>query len=253
MGSKKMMIALVSLLVLVVGAFLLFFLLDDEQSSDVDEQDSASTALLPPPSEPRDLDAPSLEVRSDEEELEDQLDAAVEQALQEAEEESSGDAEAASGDGTTSDVTAASREGWTEYNNTLYDYAFDVPSEWNRGPETTPTAWVATYTTYRSDATSNVNELPGTKLEVVVQENTEGLSLDELAADTKLLATAVHSETTMTLGEYEARRIEADLPSGRSVLVVAVRDLDVFTLTFTGRDTQADATEVNGVLESFVL
>lgn len=153
----------------------------------------------------------------------------------------------------TTSAPAASSGGSQSYANTLYGYGFDVPADWYKDAETTPTGWVAAFSSFDPKTSKNVNDLPGAKVEVLVQENTEGSSLDQLAEDIALQSSQVHARTDITLGGQPAKRIVADLPSGRAIIVVALRETDTFTVSFVGRDAAAQEATFNTLLASFVL
>ncbi len=172
------------------------------------------------------------------------VDAATDQPSAEADAQTPPSSEAVS--------SAATPEGWQSYANTLYGYGFDVPADWYKDAETTPTGWVAAFTSFNPATSTNVNDVPGVKVEVLVQENTEGSSLDQLADAIALQASHVRSRTDVTLGGKPAKRIVADLPSGPAMIVVGLRDTDVFTVSFTGRDVTDREETFNTLLTSFV-
>lgn len=145
------------------------------------------------------------------------------------------------------------QEGSQTYTNTLYGYTFDVPTDWHHDAETTPTAWIASFSSFDPAAVKSVNDLPGAKLEVLVQENTEGSSLAQLADSIASQASAVHARSDTTLAGQPAIQLTVDLPSGQAFIVVVLRDMDAFTLSFTGRDATKQETVFQSILKSFTL
>ena len=245
MGSKTLTALIIVLLVVIVGFVAYFAFAPSDEPTVVAESDAPE--LLPPPDEPIDTDAPGLEVRDEEEDLETRLDEEVAEAKEEAEAEASGETK-------EEEVTTepASRDGWQKYTNTFYDYSFEVPSDWHRGTETTATSWVGAFSSYDPSLERNANDLPGAKIEVLVQENTEGLTLDDLAADTRRLASEVHEEGDRKLGSIDAKFFVIDMPK-RTFVVTGLRGIDIFTVSFIGNEVDAHRGTFDGIIESFAL
>ena len=239
--QKKTQIALGVLLLVIIAVFVTFFSVSGKDDASEPEQEEEQ-ALLPPSERPTDPDAESLEVRDAEEDLNERLD----EAIEEVKEEVGGETEE------SEPVAEIERDGWLSYSNTLYDYAYEIPGDWYRGPETTATAWVAQHSSYEPAEATNVNDLPGARVEVLVQENVEGLTLEQLTEETRQLAETVHEESDVTLGAVPAKQLVADMP-GRTFVVLAIRDLDIVTVTFTGNDVDTHRGSFDGIIQSFAL
>lgn len=122
---------------------------------------------------------------------------------------------------------------WHSYENKQYKYKFKYPQNWYAGPENKEDAWIVYFTNKKVDKINEIDLLEGVKVEILVQGNPRGLSLQEWVNEGHVFSGKPKSLKEIYVAGLKAYQEEVDF-EGMTTNVYFFYNDDVYTLSYSG-------------------
>lgn len=136
----------------------------------------------------------------------------------------------------TDQETLREKVGDIGYVNKAYGYAFVPPEDFFEDGINSDISPFVYYTSYDPKEATTVGEVPGVKVEVVVQENAKNQTLDEWIEEGHSYMDSKSLEK-ITVGDFEAVKEEVDY-EGMMTTVTLLKEGDVYTFALYGSDKE---------------
>lgn len=140
------------------------------------------------------------------------------------------------------------RVGEKGYVNKAYSYALVPPEGWYPDPGNSDINPFVYFTSYDPATVEGVDELPGAKVEIVVQQNSENKTLDEWVAEGHGYKKMLTSEK-IKIGNYEAVKEEVNY-DGPMASVEFIKGDSVYSFSISASD--ADYAKYKGEFEKMI-
>lgn len=124
-------------------------------------------------------------------------------------------------------------EDWHVYENKQYKYKFKYPEDWHQGPDNKEDAWIVYFTNKKVEKINEIDLLEGVKVEILVQGNPRGLSLEEWVKEGHVFSGEPKSSKEIRVAGLDAYQEEVDF-EGMTTTVYFFYNNDVYTISYSG-------------------